>query len=106
MIITTEKKKIDIRRIFTDIIKYFIGTFVITVIFCVCTQNGWIFPSGMGIEKIGYSQFWHIAQSFSYLIPLIICIRGWYGCYAITSSTVVSSPPMGKAVIKKLRGEL
>lgn len=50
------EKKVDIKGIIIDTVKYLIIVFFVAVIFCICKQNGWI--SNGNILSVGYREFW------------------------------------------------
>lgn len=91
------EKKIDIKGIIIDAVKYLISAFFIAVIFCVCMQNGWI--SNGKTLRVGYREFWCVVRSITFLVPGIIFVksfRGHYTCYIKT----ISSKPLSKAKIQ------
>ena len=93
-------KKIDMKRIVLDAIKYFIYIFLITVAFCTCMQNGWLPVCFTGDMNVEYSEFWYLLRNISFLVPVIMLMKGFCGYYTYYIKIESVSHPIGTAHIR------
>ena len=97
-----QEEKFSISKMIKDILCLFISALNVTVLYCICVQNGWFFMQ----KTISNEMFMYIYRNIVYIIPFISAYHGFTGHYTNTITTFTLDDNNLKAKKNEIREEI
>lgn len=97
-----QEEKFSISKMIKDILSLFIYALNITILYCICVQNGWVFTQ----RTISNEMFVFIYRNIICIIPFISAYHGFTGYYTNKITTFTLDDNNSEAKNNKIRKEI